>query len=103
MAFKWVKGHEDNYRNNRADMLAKKGRESNLVMRFDDKDQIKSNAVLVLQDGARLQALKARHIYVAILKWHTKRNITNKHQVIIGKAKDRIEKPQDSVPQPTKC
>ena len=89
MAFKWVKGHEDNYRNNRADALANEGRESNLVMRFDDKDWIESNAML--QDRARLQTLEARHIYTAILKWHTKKTATNKHQVIIDKAKDRIE------------
>jgi len=89
MAFKWVKGHEDNYGNNRANTLANKGRESDLFMRFDDKDWIESNAML--QDSARLQALEARHIYTAILKWHTKKNTASKHQVIIDKANDRLE------------
>ena len=60
-----------------------------IVMRFNDEDWIKSNAAF--QDGARLQALEARHIYTAILKWHTKKHTTNKHQAIIEEAKDRIE------------
>jgi len=101
MAFKWVKGHEDNYRNNWADVLANEGRESDLVMRFNDKDWIGSNAML--QDGAMLQALKARHIYTAILKWHTKKNITKKHQVIIDEAKDRTEEATGLHPQMKKC
>ena len=88
-SFKWVKGHEDNYGNNRADALANEGRESDLVMRFDDEEWTESNAAL--QDGARLQALEARHIYAAILKWHTKKHTANKHQAIIEEAKDRIE------------
>jgi len=29
-AFRWVKGHDDNYRNNRADALANEGRDSNV-------------------------------------------------------------------------
>jgi len=66
-AFKWVKGHDDNYGNNRADEPANEGRESNLIMRVDDEDWIENHPAL--QDGARLQALEAKHIYDAILKW----------------------------------
>jgi len=58
-------------------------------MRVDDENWIGSHAAL--QDGARLQALEAKHIYSTILKWHPKSNILNKHQEAIGEAKDRVE------------
>lgn len=36
-AFKWVKGHNENYRNDRADALADTGRGSNASLRLDDE------------------------------------------------------------------
>jgi len=36
-AFKWVKGHDDNYGNNEADKLANEGRESEETLRLDDE------------------------------------------------------------------
>jgi len=89
MTFKWVKGHDKDYGNIKANALANKGRVSDLIMRVDDKNWVGSHAAL--QDGARLQALKANHIYSAILKWHSKSNILHKHQEAIDEAKDRVE------------
>ena len=61
--FKWGKGHEDNYGNKRADVLANEGREAEAAARPDEAEWI--NDYPALQDGVRLQALEARHMYYA--------------------------------------
>ena len=87
-AFKWVKGHDDNDRTNRADELAKEGRENNLLVKIDDEDWIENHAAL--QDDARLQALEAKHIYEAILKSKSKKTnpIPIPNQETMDEAKD---------------
>ena len=45
-AFKWVKGHDDNYGNNRADALADTGRNSNASLILDDDDWTNSHPAL---------------------------------------------------------
>ena len=49
-AFRWVKGHDDNYGNNRADALANEGRDSNEPVEIDDEAWIDNHTAL--QDGA---------------------------------------------------
>ena len=88
-AFKWVKGHDDNYGNDRADALADTGRDSNSPLRLDDDDWIDSHPAL--QDGARLQALEAKNTYDELLKWHTRKIIPIQRQEILDEAKDMIE------------
>jgi len=84
---KWsLKGHDDNYGNNRADELANEGRESNLIMRID---RIENHPVL--QDCVRLQALEAKHIYDAILKWQSRKTNPIPNQETMDEAKDRVE------------
>ena len=87
--FKWVKGHDKDHRNIKAGALANEGRISDLIMRVDDENWVGGHAAL--QDGARLQALEAKHICSAILKWHSESNILNKPQEAIDEAKDRVE------------
>jgi len=88
-AFKWVKGHEDNYGNIRADALADAGRENDTQMREDDIEWVDNHEAL--QDGARLQALDARHTYKALLRWHTRKIQAIPHQTTLDESKDRIE------------
>jgi len=88
-SFKWVKGHDVNYGNIRADALADAGRDNELQLRADDEEWTNNHAAL--QDGARLQALEARHTYKAVLKWHTKKTIAIPHQEVLEEAKNRIE------------
>jgi len=85
----FVKGHDVNYGNIRADALADAGRESDLQIRIDDEEWTNNHAAL--QDGARLQALEARHTYEAILRWHTKETVAIPHQEVLEEAKNRIE------------
>jgi hypothetical protein len=87
--FRWVKGHADNYGNNQADTLANEGRISNSSMRVDEEEWLNSHPVL--QDGARLQTLEAKHIYDLLIKWYT-RNITPiLHQETLDEAKNKIQ------------
>ena len=44
-----------------------------------------------LQDGARLQALEASHMYYALLKWHTKKVTPVLHQERLEEVKDKVE------------
>jgi len=88
-SFKWVKGHEDNYGNNRADALANAGRENDSLMRTDEEKWIDDHPAL--QDGARLQALDARHTYDALIRRHMKRITPILHQEKLDKAKDKVE------------
>ena len=88
--FRWVKGHdEDNYGNSRADALADTGREQDTTVRIDDKEWIEGHSAL--QDGARLQALNAKHTYMALLKWYTKKKPPILHQEVLDEAKDKIQ------------
>lgn len=87
MAFKWVKGHDDNYSNNRADKLANEGRESYQKMEHDEEEWVANH--LALQDGVRLQALKAKHVYIMIIKWHSQKVIPIPRQETLNTAKDR--------------
>ncbi len=90
--FKWVKGHnEENYRNDRADALADTRREQELTMRTGNKEEAEGHPAL--QDGARLQALNARHTYSKLIKWHweKKKKPPILHQEVLEDAKDRIQ------------
>ena len=88
--FRWVKGHnEDNYGNSRADALADTSREQDTTVRIDDKEWIEGH--LALQDRARLQALNAKHTYMALLKWYTKKKPPIFHQEVLDEAKDKIQ------------
>ena len=88
-AFKWVKGHDDNYGNDRADALADAGRDNNSSVRLDEDEWIDSHPAL--QDGARLQALEASNMYDQLLKWHTRKIIPIPRQEVLDDAKDKIE------------
>jgi len=88
-AFRWVKGHDDNYGNNRADALANEGRDSNEPVEMDDEAWIENHTAL--QDGARLQALDAKHTYEAVLRWVPKKPNTNQYQETIKSTKDKVE------------
>ena len=44
-----------------------------------------------IQDGARLQALEAKHTYSAIVRWHTKKMKRILHQDTLDEAKDKIQ------------
>ena len=88
-AFKWVKGHADNYGNNRADSLANDGRMSNSQLVMDEDNWINTHPAL--QDGARLQALEAKHMYSSLLEWHMKRVTPIPHQDKLDEAKDKVE------------
>ena len=88
-AFKWVKGHNDNYGNNRADELANEGRESAQKFENDDEEWVADHPAL--QDGARLQALEAKHMYYALLKWHSRKVIPIPRQETLNTAKDSVE------------
>ena len=61
--FRWVKGHADNYRNNRADALANNGRENDFQVEIDEEEWLNEHPAL--QDGARLQALEINHMSAA--------------------------------------
>ena len=88
--FRWVKGHdEDNYGNSRADALADTGREQDTTVRIDDEEWIEGHSAL--QDRARLQALNAKHTYMALLKWYTKKKPPILHQEVLDEAKDKIQ------------
>jgi len=88
--FRWVKGHdEENYGNNRADALADTGREQGLIMTINNEEWTKSH--LALQDGARLQALDAKHTYSELLIWHTKKKPPILHQEVLDEAKERVQ------------
>jgi len=58
-------------------------------MRIDDEDWIENHPAL--QDRARLQALEAKHIYDAILKWHSRKTNPILNQEALDEAKDRVE------------
>ena len=80
--FRWVKGHdEDSYGNSRADALADTSREQDTTVRIDDKEWIEGHSAL--QDRARLQALNAKHTYMALLKWYTKKKPPILHQEVL--------------------
>ena len=88
--FRWVKGHdENNYGNSRADALADTGRETDHPVRMDDKEWLDDHPAL--QDGARLQALDAKHIYSTLLNWYTKKTPHILHQEVLDEAKDRVQ------------
>ena len=44
-----------------------------------------------LQDGARLQALNAKHMYKALLQWRTKGVHPILHQEVLDDAKEKVE------------
>ena len=88
-AFKWVKGHEFNYGNIKGDALADEGREGDQIAAPDEDEWINSHPAL--QDGARLQALSAKHIYKALLQWHTKGVTPILHQETLDDAKAEVE------------
>jgi len=88
-SFQWVKGQDDNYSNNRVDELANEGRETILEVEIDEEDWINSHPAL--QDSARLQTLKAKHMYYALLKWHSTKITPIPHQDTLEVAKDRVE------------
>jgi len=87
--FKWVKGHENNYSNIKADALANAGRENDAQMREDDVEWVNNHKAL--QDSARLQDLDASHTYKALLRWHTRKIQAIPHQITLDESKDRIE------------
>ena len=88
-SFKWVKGHELNYRNIKADELADAGREGDPLVIQDDEEWINNHPAL--QDGERLQALSTKYMYKALLKWHTRDTTPILHQEILDDAKNRVE------------
>ena len=88
-SFKWVKGHADDYGNNRADALADEGRNSNSQMVMDEEEWYDNHPAL--QDGARLQALEAKHMYKLLLKWHTKKIAPILHQDKLEEVKTKVE------------
>jgi len=93
-AFTWVKGHEENYGNNRADELANTGRITDSQTRMDEDIWIENHPAL--QDGARLQALGIKQIYNALVYNAlvgrlSKKNNPMKLQEILNEAKDKVE------------
>ena len=82
----WSSGHDDNDGNNRTDALADAGRGNSSTVRLDEDDWIDSHPAL--QNGARLQALEASHMYDELLKWHTGKI---QHQEVLDDAKDKVE------------
>jgi len=88
-AFTWVKGHEENYRNNRADELANTGRITDSQTRMDEDIWIENHPTL--QDGARLQALGIKQIYNALIERLSKKNNPMKIQETLNEAKDKVE------------
>jgi len=88
-AFTWVKGHEENYGNNRADELANTGRITDSQTRMDEDIWIENHPAL--QDGARLQALGIKQIYNALVGRLSKKNNPMKIQEILNEAKDKVE------------
>jgi len=66
------------------------GRESNTQMRIDDENWVENHEAL--QDGARLQALDASHIYKALLRWHTRKTTPITHQETLDESKDSVER-----------
>jgi len=78
-------GHEDNYRNNRAEMRA----EREVTMLLDNKDWVTNHAAL--QDGTRLQALGAKHSYDAVLECHPRIPLPTKYREVIEEAKNKVE------------
>ena len=88
-AFTWVKGHKENYRNNRADELANTGRMTDSQTRMDEDIWIENHPAL--QDGARLQALGIKQIYNALVNRISKENNPMKLQEILNEAKDKVE------------
>jgi len=88
--FRWVKGHdESNYGNSRADALADEGREQDVPVEMDSEEWLDGHPAI--QDGARLQALEAKHTYSAIVRWHTKKIKRILHQDTLNEAKDKIQ------------
>jgi hypothetical protein len=88
--FRWVKGHDErNYGNSRADELADKGRDQNTPVEQDDEEWIDVHPAL--QNGARLQALEAKHTYSELIKWYTKKTKNILHQGILDEAKDKVQ------------
>jgi len=88
-AFKWVKGHDDNYGNNEADELANEGRVSEETLRLDNEEWVANHTAL--QDGAILQALGAKHTYNAVLEWLPKTPLPTKYLEAIKEAKNKVE------------
>jgi len=88
-AFKWVKGHDNNYGNNEADKLANKGRESEETLRLDNEEWVKNHSAL--QDRASLQVLEAKHTYKVVLDWLPKKALPTKYLEVIKEAKNRAE------------
>ena len=78
--FRWAKDHDDNYGNQRVDALANEGREAEWP-----------NEHPALQDGVRLQALEASHMYYKLLKWHTRKVIPVLHQERLEEVKDKVD------------
>src|SRR5258706_6008190 len=88
--FRWVKGHdEENYGNNRADALADTGREQGNMMTANDEEWTDRHPAL--QDGARLQALDAKHTYSELIKWHTRKKPPILHQEVLDEAKESMQ------------
>ena len=92
--FKWVKGHSDDYGNNRADTPADEGRNSNTQMDMEEEEWYDNHPAL--QDGAGLQALEAKHMYKLLLKWHTKKITPILHQDKLEEVKPRWNRPPAS-------
>ena len=88
-AFKWVKGHEFNYGNIKADELADVGREGDQIMTPDKDRWIENHPAL--QDGVRLQALNAKHMYKEVLQWHTGNISPVLHLEVLDNMKEEVE------------
>ena len=90
----------DNYGNDRADTLANEGRTSDSQILMDNDDWHDNHPAL--QDGPRLQALNAHHMYRLLLKCHTNNTPPILHQDKIDEAKTSIEQITSLKPMNTK-
>jgi len=61
----------------------------NTAMVMDEEEWINNHPPL--QDGARLQALEAKQMYAALVKWHTKKIKPILHQEKLDEAKNKLE------------
>ena len=85
----WVKGHAEDYRNNRADALANTGRENDSIVRMDEEDWLNSHPAL--QDRAQIQALEAKHVYNILIERFMQKTTPVRHQLTLEDAKDKVQ------------